>query len=61
MEALLKEYMKNNDALLQTQASFIWNLELQIGQIVRELKTWQKESRPCNAEAPRNASSSGKE
>ena len=39
MEALLKEYMQKNDALLQTQASSIRNLELQIGQIAGELKT----------------------
>ncbi|WP_217833224.1 hypothetical protein, partial [Picosynechococcus sp. PCC 7002] len=61
MEALLKEYMQKNDALMQTQASSIRNLKLQLGQIAGEFKTRQKGSLPSNTEAPRGMGSSGKE
>ena len=60
-EALLKEYMQKNDALLQTQALSIRNLELQIGQIAGELKTRQKGFLPSNTEAPLGTGSSRKE
>lgn len=53
LEALLKEYMQKNDALLQKQASSIRNLELQMGQIVGELKNRQIGSLPSNTKAPR--------
>lgn len=60
MEALLKEYMQKNDALLETNASSIRNLELQMGQIVGELKNRQKGYFPNNTEALENMGNLGK-
>lgn len=61
LEALLKEYMQKNDALVRMEASSIRILELHMGQIVGELKNRQRGSLASNTEAPRNAGKSNKE
>ena len=38
METLLREYISKNEAMFQSQATAICNLEVQMGQIVGEQK-----------------------
>ncbi|XP_038882405.1 uncharacterized protein LOC120073674 [Benincasa hispida] len=52
LEAFLKEYIQKNDALIQSQATSIRIVELQVGQFANGLKTRQPGSLPSNFEAP---------
>ena len=61
MESLFQEYMQRNDALLQSQAASIKNLELQMGQIANDISRQPKGTLPSNTEIPIQGGSSGKE
>ncbi|KAA0041246.1 uncharacterized protein E5676_scaffold32G00540 [Cucumis melo var. makuwa] len=50
-----------NDALLQSQASSIKNLELQLGQLFSNISRRPKGSLPSNTETPNQVGGSGKE
>ncbi|KGN51008.1 hypothetical protein Csa_008461 [Cucumis sativus] len=52
MEALFREYMQRNDALLQSQASSIKNLELQLGQLANDVSERPKGALLCNTKTP---------
>ncbi|XP_038902511.1 uncharacterized protein LOC120089170 [Benincasa hispida] len=58
LEALLKQYIEKNDAVMQSQASSIRNLEVQMGQLAAELRNRALGMMPSNSEAP---GSNGKE
>ena len=53
IESLLKEYINKNDAMLQSQATTIRNLEIQMGQIAGELKNRLQGALPSTTNAPR--------
>ncbi|XP_038885789.1 uncharacterized protein LOC120076081 [Benincasa hispida] len=52
LETLLKQYIKKNEAIRQSQASSIRNLEVQIGQLAIELKNKAPGTLPSSSEAP---------
>ncbi|KAL5574411.1 hypothetical protein UlMin_024008 [Ulmus minor] len=52
MESLLKEYMARNDAVIQSQAASLRNLENQVGQLANELKNRPPGTLPSNTESP---------
>ncbi|KAG8478888.1 hypothetical protein CXB51_028742 [Gossypium anomalum] len=54
LENLLKAYMAKNDALIQSQAATLKNLENQMGQLATELKNRPKCALPSDTENPRN-------
>ena len=53
MESLLREFMNKNDVMLQSQAIAIRNLEVQLGQIVDELKNRTEGALLSTNEVPR--------
>ncbi|KAL5578416.1 hypothetical protein UlMin_020115 [Ulmus minor] len=53
MESLLKEYMAGNDAVIQSQAASLRNLENQVGQLANELKNRPPGTLPSNTESPK--------
>ncbi|KAL5574219.1 hypothetical protein UlMin_023816 [Ulmus minor] len=53
MESLLKEYMARNDAVIQSQAASLRNLENQVGQLANELKNRPLGTLPSNTESPK--------
>ncbi|KAL5545312.1 hypothetical protein UlMin_009096 [Ulmus minor] len=53
MESLLKEYMARNDAVIQSQAASLRNLENQVGQLANELKNRPPGTLPSNIESPK--------
>ncbi|KAL5541254.1 hypothetical protein UlMin_042476 [Ulmus minor] len=53
MESLLKEYMARNDAVIQSQAVSLRNLENQVGQLANELKNRPPGTLPSNTESPK--------
>ncbi|KAL5540535.1 hypothetical protein UlMin_043238 [Ulmus minor] len=53
MESLLKEYMARNDAVIQSQAASLRNLENQVRQLANELKNRPPGTLPSNAERPK--------
>ncbi|KAL5571470.1 hypothetical protein UlMin_021067 [Ulmus minor] len=53
MESLLKEYMARNDAVIQSQAASLRNLENQVGQLANELKNRPPGTLPSNTESPK--------
>ncbi|KAL5564001.1 hypothetical protein UlMin_033748 [Ulmus minor] len=53
MESLLKEYMAWNDAVIQSQAASLRNLENQVGQLANELKNRPPGTLPSNTESPK--------
>ncbi|KAL5541723.1 hypothetical protein UlMin_009433 [Ulmus minor] len=53
MESLLKEYMARNDAVIQSQAASLRNLENQVGQLANELKKRPLGTLPSNTEIPK--------
>ncbi|KAL5540392.1 hypothetical protein UlMin_045237 [Ulmus minor] len=53
MESLLKEYMARNDAVIQSQAASLRNLENQVGQLANELKNRPPGTLPSNTECPK--------
>ena len=54
LENLLKAYMAKNDALIQSQAATLKNLENQMGQLATELRNRPQGTLPSNTENPRN-------
>lgn len=56
--SLLKEYINKNDTMLQSQATAIQNLEVQMGQIAIELKNRLQGALPTTTETSKG---SGKE
>ncbi|TYK05491.1 uncharacterized protein E5676_scaffold83G002000 [Cucumis melo var. makuwa] len=61
METLLLKYMQRNDVLLQSQATFLKNLELQLGQLARDFFGRLKGPFPSNTETPNQMGGYGKE
>ncbi|KAL5570270.1 hypothetical protein UlMin_026845 [Ulmus minor] len=53
MESLLKEYMARNDAVIQSQAASLRNLENQVGQLANELKNQPPGTLPSNTKIPK--------
>ncbi|KAL5550722.1 hypothetical protein UlMin_000898 [Ulmus minor] len=53
MESLLKEYMARNDAVIQSQAASLRNLENQVWQLANELKNRPPGTLPSNTESPK--------
>ncbi|KAL5573835.1 hypothetical protein UlMin_023432 [Ulmus minor] len=53
MESLLKEYMARNDAVIQSQAASLRNLENQVGQLANELKNRPPGTLPSKTESPK--------
>ncbi|KAL5583639.1 hypothetical protein UlMin_016081 [Ulmus minor] len=53
MESLLNEYMARNDAVIQSQAASLRNLENQVGQLANELKNRPPGTLPSNTESPK--------
>ncbi|KAA3473721.1 retroelement pol polyprotein-like [Gossypium australe] len=54
LESLLKTYMAKNDALIQSQAATLKNLENQVGQLATELRNRLQGALPSDTENPRN-------
>ncbi|KAA0049612.1 hypothetical protein E5676_scaffold94G00940 [Cucumis melo var. makuwa] len=52
METLLREYMQRNDALLQTQATSIKNLKLQLAQLASDISGRPRGSLPNSTKTP---------
>ncbi|XP_060973864.1 uncharacterized protein LOC133039082 [Cannabis sativa] len=52
-ESLMRDYMAKNDAVIQSQACSLRNLELQLGHLANELKARPQGSLPSNTENPR--------
>ncbi|XP_062113086.1 uncharacterized protein LOC133824234 [Humulus lupulus] len=53
LESLMKEYMAKNDAVIQSQAASLRNLEIQMGQLVNELRNIPQDTLPSDTENPR--------
>ncbi|KAA0032979.1 uncharacterized protein E5676_scaffold482G00190 [Cucumis melo var. makuwa] len=54
-DKVVTEITARNDALLQSQATSIRNLELQLGQLAKEFSRKQQKSLPSNNETPNQA------
>ena len=53
MEALIKEYIAKNEAIVQSQAVSLRNLENQTGQLATAMSSRTQGSLPSNTEDPR--------
>ncbi|XP_062100696.1 uncharacterized protein LOC133806621 [Humulus lupulus] len=53
LESLMRDYMAKNDAVIQSQAASLRNLEMQLGQLANELKNRPQGSLPSDTENPR--------
>ena len=53
LETLMREYMAKNDALIQSQAASLRNLENQVGQLANELRTRPHGALPSDTENPK--------
>ncbi|XP_060959105.1 uncharacterized protein LOC133030385 [Cannabis sativa] len=53
LESLMRDYMAKNDAVIQSQAASLRNLELQLGHLANELKARPQGSLPSDTENPR--------
>ena len=53
METLIKEYIAKHEAIVQSQAVSLRNLETQIGQLARAINSRSQGSLPSNTEDPR--------
>ncbi|XP_060960810.1 uncharacterized protein LOC115719782 [Cannabis sativa] len=53
LESLMQDYMAKNDAVIQSQAASLRNLELQLGHLANELKARPQGSLPSDTENPR--------
>ena len=53
LESLLKEYMARNDAVIQSQAASLRNLENKVGQLANKLKNQPPGTFPSNTEIPK--------
>ncbi|XP_062104029.1 uncharacterized protein LOC133815176 [Humulus lupulus] len=56
LENMLKEYIVKNEAMIQSQAASLRNLENQVGQLANELRNRPHGTLPSDTENPRNAS-----
>ncbi|XP_062088966.1 uncharacterized protein LOC133795533 [Humulus lupulus] len=53
LESLMRDYMAKNDAVIQSQAASLRNLEMQLGQLANDLKNRPQGSLPSDTENPR--------
>ncbi|XP_062088718.1 uncharacterized protein LOC133795279 [Humulus lupulus] len=53
LESLMRDYMAKNDAVIQSQAASLCNLEIQFGQLANDLKNRPQGSLPSDTENPR--------
>ncbi|KAM6570934.1 hypothetical protein CsatA_015014 [Cannabis sativa] len=53
LESLMRDYMAKNDAVIQSQAASLRNLEMQLGHLANELKARPQGSLPSDTENPR--------
>ncbi|XP_062094211.1 uncharacterized protein LOC133800271 [Humulus lupulus] len=53
LESLMRDYMAKNDAVIQSQAASLRNLEIQLGQLANDLKNRPQGSLPSDTENPR--------
>ncbi|XP_062080885.1 uncharacterized protein LOC133785683 [Humulus lupulus] len=53
LESIMRDYMAKNDAVIQSQASSLRNLEMQLGQLANDLKNRPQGSLPSDTENPR--------
>ncbi|XP_062118985.1 uncharacterized protein LOC133832689 [Humulus lupulus] len=58
LESLMKEYMAKNDAVIQSQAASLRNLEIQMGQLANDLRNRPQGTLPSDT---KNARRDGKE
>ncbi|XP_062093785.1 uncharacterized protein LOC133799807 [Humulus lupulus] len=56
LENMLKEYIVKNEAMIQSQAASLRNLENQVGQLANELRNRPHGTLPSDTENPRNGS-----
>ncbi|XP_060959081.1 uncharacterized protein LOC133030366 [Cannabis sativa] len=53
LESLMRDYMANNDAVIQSLAASLRNLEVQLGQLANDLKNRQQGTLPSDTKNPR--------
>ncbi|XP_060968275.1 uncharacterized protein LOC133035863 [Cannabis sativa] len=53
LESLMRDYMAKNDAVIQSQAASLRNLEVQLGQLANDLKNRSQGTLPSDTENPR--------
>ncbi|KAM6544070.1 hypothetical protein CsatB_008517 [Cannabis sativa] len=53
LESLMRDYMAKNDAVIQSQAASLRNLEVQLGQLANDLKNRLQGTLPSDTENPR--------
>ncbi|XP_062114415.1 uncharacterized protein LOC133825500 [Humulus lupulus] len=53
LESLMRDYMAKNDAVIQSQAASLQNLEIQLGHLANDLKNRPQGSLPSDTENPR--------
>ncbi|XP_062103164.1 uncharacterized protein LOC133814186 [Humulus lupulus] len=53
LESLMKEYMAKNDAVIQSRAASLRNLEIKMGQLANELRNRPQGTLPSDTENPR--------
>ncbi|XP_062075192.1 uncharacterized protein LOC133779221 [Humulus lupulus] len=53
LESLMRDYMAKNDAVIQSQAASLRNLETQLGKLANDLKNRPQGSLPSDTENPR--------
>ncbi|KAM6594465.1 hypothetical protein CsatA_002168 [Cannabis sativa] len=53
LESLMRDYMAKNDAVIQSQAASLRNLEVQLGQLANDLKNRPQGTLPSDTENPR--------
>ncbi|XP_062088469.1 uncharacterized protein LOC133795032 [Humulus lupulus] len=53
LESLMRDYMAKNDAVIQSQAASLRNLEIQLGHLANDLKNRPQGSLPSDKENPR--------
>ncbi|XP_062076849.1 uncharacterized protein LOC133781782 [Humulus lupulus] len=53
LESLMRDYMAKNDAVIQSQAASLRNLEMQLGKLANDLKNRPQGSLPSDTENPR--------
>ncbi|XP_062113789.1 uncharacterized protein LOC133824824 [Humulus lupulus] len=56
LENMLKEYIVKNEAMIESQAASLRNLENQVGQLANELRNRPRGTLPSDTENPRNGS-----
>lgn len=61
MKNLIWEYMQKNDVVLQTQATSIRNVEVQLEQLVSDFSERMRQSLPSSTEMPNQVDESRKD